>query len=73
MHNIYTLNKFMKDELSVRETYRQAVDKLCEDAGLGEAKSLMPIYKIDMDAVFSQALMRRLGVTPCDGSGAWRT
>ncbi len=72
MHNIYTLKKFMKDELSVREPYRQTVDKLREDVGLGEAKSLMPIYKNDIDAVFSQALMRRLGVTPCDGSGAWR-
>ncbi len=26
MYNIYTLNKFLKDELSARETYRQAVD-----------------------------------------------
>ena len=59
MHNIYTLNKFKKDELSARET--QAVDKLREDAGLGQAKSLMPTYKNDIDAVFSQALMRRLG------------
>ena len=64
MHNIYTLNKFLKDELSARETYRQAVATLREDAGLGEAKSLMPIYKNDIDAVFSQALMRRLGETP---------
>jgi hypothetical protein len=68
MHNIYTLNKFLKDELSARETYRQAVAKLREDAGLGEAKSLMPIYKNDIDAVFSQALMRRLGENPCGDS-----
>jgi hypothetical protein len=73
MHKIYTLNKFLKDELSARETYRQAVDKLREDAGLGEAKSLMPIYKNDIDAVFSQALISRLGETPCDDSGAWGT
>ena len=73
MHKIYTLNKFRKDELSARETYRQAVDKLREDAGLGEAKSLMPIYKNDIDAVFSQALISRLGETPCDDSGAWGT
>jgi len=73
MHNIYTLNKFLKDELSARETCRQAVDKLREDAGLAEAKSLIPIYKNDIDAVFSQALMRRLGETPCNDLGAWRT
>jgi len=73
MHKVYTLNKFLKDELSASETYRQAVDKLREDAGLGEAKSLMPIYKNDIDAVFSRALMRRLGEDPCGDSGAWVT
>jgi len=66
VHNIYTLNKFLKDELSARETYRQAVAKLREDAGLGEAKSITPIYKNDIDEVFSRALMRRLGETHCD-------
>jgi hypothetical protein len=73
MHNIYTLNKFLKDELSARETYRQTADKLREDAGLAEVKSLTLIYKNDIDAVFSRALMRRLGETPCDDLGAWRT
>lgn len=58
----------MKDELSVRKTYPQAMDKLREDAGLGEAKSLRPMYKNDIDAVFSQALMRRLGENPCGDS-----
>ena len=62
MHNIFTLNKSLKDELSARETYRETVNKLPEDAGLGEVKSLMPIDKNDIDAIFSQALMRRLGV-----------
>ena len=70
MHNIYILNKLMKDELSVREKNRQPVDKLLEDTGLGEAMSLMQIYKNDIDAVFSRALMRRLGETPYDDSGA---
>jgi len=73
MHNIYTLNKFLNDELPAREICRQAVDKLREDAELGEVKSLIPIYKNDIDAVFSRALMRRLGETPCDDLGAWRT
>lgn len=58
----------MKDELSVRKTYPKAMDKLREDAGLGEAKSLRPMYKNDIDAVFSQALMKRLGETPCGDS-----
>jgi len=40
MHNIETLNKFLKDELSATETYQQALDKLREDAGLGESKDL---------------------------------
>ena len=56
----------MKDELSVKETYPRALDKLREDAGLDEAKSITPIYKNDIDEVFSRALMRRLGVTHCD-------
>jgi hypothetical protein len=56
----------MKDELSVKETYPQALDKLREDAGPDEAKSITAIYKNDIDEVFSRALMRRLGVTHCD-------
>jgi len=56
----------MKDELSVNETYQQALDKLREDAGPDEAKSITPIYKNDIDEVFSRALMRRLGVAHCD-------
>ena len=56
----------MKGELSVRETYPQALDKLREDAGPDEAKSITAIYKNDIDEVFSRALMRRLGVTHCD-------
>lgn len=73
MNNIYTLNKFLKDELSARETDRQAEDKLLEDAKLGDARTLMPNYKNDIDAVFSRALMRRLGETPCDESGVLGT
>ena len=73
MNNIYTLNKFLKDELSARETDRQAEDNLLEDAKLGDASTLMPNYKNDIDAVFSRALMRRLGETPCDDSGVLGT
>lgn len=70
MNNIYILNQFLKDDLSARETYQQTVNKLREDAGLGEARSLIPINKIDIDTVFTQALMKRLGETPCDDTRA---
>ena len=74
MHNIETLNKFLKDELSATETYQQALDKLREDAGLGESEDLMPIYEDHKEAVSSlQALISRLGGTPCEDSGAWGT
>ena len=74
MHNIETLNKFLKDELSATETYQQALDKLREDAGLGESKDLRPIYEDHKEAVSSlQALISRLGGTPCEDSGAWGT
>ena len=51
MHNIEILNKFLKDELSATETYQQALDKLREDAGLGESKDLRPIYEDHKEAV----------------------
>ena len=74
MHNIETLNKFLKDELSATETYQQALDKLRDDAGLGESKDLRPIYEDHKEAVSSlQALISRLGGTPCENSGAWGT
>ncbi|MGZ8136404.1 MAG: DUF2383 domain-containing protein [Methylococcaceae bacterium] len=74
MHNIQVLNKFLKDELSATETYQQALAKLQEDASLGQSESLMPIYKDHQDAVSSlQALISRLGGTPCEDSGAWGT
>lgn len=72
MHNIDTLNKFLKDELSATETYQQARDKLSEDASLGESKDLTPIYEDHKEAVSSlQTLISQLGGTPCEDSGAW--
>jgi hypothetical protein len=74
MHNIETLNKFLKDELAAMETYQQALDKLKGGAGLAGSKSLSPIYEAHKDAVSSlQALIYRLGGTPCEDSGAWGT
>jgi hypothetical protein len=74
MHNIETLNKFLKDELSATETYQQALNKFRDDAGLGEAESLIPLHEAHQQAVSSiQALIQRLGGTPCEGSGTWGT
>lgn len=74
MHNIEILNKFLKDELAATETYQQALDKLREDDGLGEAEDLLPIYEDHTEAVSSlQALINRLGGTPCEDSGVWGT
>ncbi|MDP2100131.1 MAG: DUF2383 domain-containing protein [Methylobacter sp.] len=74
MHNIETLNEFLKDELSATETYKQALDKLREDTELGKSEDLMPIYEDHKDAVSSlQGLITRLGGTPCEDSGAWGT
>jgi len=72
MHNIETIDKLLKDELAATETYKQALDKLREDAALGESEYLMPIYEAHKDAVSSlQAQIRQLGETPSEGSGAW--
>jgi hypothetical protein len=74
MHNIETLNKFLKDELSATETYQQAMNKFRDDAGLGESESLLPIHEAHQKAVSSiQALIQRLGGTPIENSGTWGT
>jgi len=74
MHNIKTIDKLLKDELAATETYKQALDKLREDAALGESEYLMPIYEAHKDAVSSlQAQIRQLEKTPSEGSGAWGT
>ena len=72
MHNIETLNKLLKDELSATETYQQALDQLREDVGLAESVHLMPIFEDHKDAVSRlQAHIRQLGGTPSEDSGAW--
>jgi uncharacterized protein (TIGR02284 family) len=72
MHNIETLNKFLKDELSATETYQQALAKLRNDVALGEAENLIPIYEEHKEAVSNlQAQIRQLGGTPTEDSGAW--
>ena len=74
MHNIDTLNKFLKDELSATETYQQALDKFRDNADLGESESLLPIHEAHQKAVSSiQALIQGLGGTPSEDSGTWGT
>jgi len=74
MHIVETLDKFLKDELSATETYQQTLDILREDALLGDAVNLMPIYENHKQAVSSlQALISRLGGSPAEDSGAWGT
>ncbi len=74
MQYIDTLNKFLKDELSATETYQQALDNLREGDELGEVEPLLPIHKAHIEAVSSlQALIQRLGGTPCEDSGTWGT
>lgn len=74
MHNLKTINKLLKDELSATETYQQALDQLREDVGLAESVHLMPIFEDHKDAVSRlQAYIRQLGGTPSEDSGAWGT
>jgi hypothetical protein len=73
MHNIYSLNNFRKAKSSPSKTFQQAVDNFSEDTRLGEIKPEMPIYKIDMDEVFSRALIRLLGEFPGDYTGSSET
>jgi bacterioferritin (cytochrome b1) len=74
MHIIETLDTLLKNELSATETYQQARDILREDAELGDAVALMPIYEAHKEAVSSlQTQIRYLGGTPAEESGAWGT
>lgn len=74
MHNLKTINKLLKDELSATETYQQALDQLRKEVGLAESVHLMPIFEDHKDAVSRlQAYIRQLGGTPSEDSGAWGT
>lgn len=74
MHNIETIDKLLRDELSATQTYQQALDKLQEDASLGEAEYLQPIYQDHKEAVSNlQEQIRQLGGRPSENSGAWGT
>jgi uncharacterized protein (TIGR02284 family) len=69
MHNIETLNKFLKDELAATETYQQALDKFKQNEEAG-SEPLTPIHQNHKEAVASlQALINRLGGDPAEDSG----
>ena len=44
LHNIETLNNFLKNEIAATGIYQKAFDKLRIDASQAESKSLRPIY-----------------------------
>ncbi|MGD0959369.1 MAG: DUF2383 domain-containing protein [Methylomonas sp.] len=74
MHHIDTINKLLKDELSATETYQQAMDKLQEDLGADNAKSLTLIFEGHKLAASSlEKEIRLLGGTPAENSGVWGT
>lgn len=72
MHNIKTIEKLLKDELSATETYQQALEKFRVPGGQFVANSLMPIFGAHKTAVSSlEAQIVKLGGTPNKSTGAW--
>jgi hypothetical protein len=72
MSSIKTIANLLRDELSATETYQQVLDKLREDASLGEAEVLYPIYENHKEAVSClQSQILELGVTPSKDTGVW--
>jgi len=72
MHNIKTIEKLLKDELSATETYQQALEKFRIPGGQFVANSLTPIFGAHKAAVSSlEALITKLGGTPQKGTGVW--
>jgi Domain of unknown function (DUF2383) len=74
MHNIKTIEKLLKDELSATETYQSALENFRVPGGQFVANSLTPILSAHKVAVSSlEALITNLGGTPKKGTGAWGT
>ncbi|WP_411726986.1 DUF2383 domain-containing protein [Methyloglobulus sp.] len=72
MHNIKTIEKLLKDELSATETYQQALEKFRVPGGQFVSNSLMPIFGNHKAAASSlEAQIRKLGGTPHKSTGAW--
>ena len=72
MHNMKTIEKLLKDELSATETYQQALEKFQMPGGQFVANSLMPIFGAHKAAASSlEAQIVKLGGTPHKSTGAW--
>jgi Domain of unknown function (DUF2383) len=72
MHNVKTIEKLLKDELSATETYQQALEKFRMPGGQFVANSLTPIFGNHKAAVSSlEAQIVKLGGTPHKSTGAW--
>lgn len=72
MHNVKTIEKLLKDELSAMETYQQALEKFRVTSGQFMTNSLTPIFSAHKSAVSSlEAQITKLGGTPQKGTGAW--
>jgi hypothetical protein len=74
MYHYQTLNKLLKNELSVTETYQRILDKLRKDVEY-ESEYLVPFFEAHKTVVSSlQVLISRLGEIPAEDSGdlcAW--
>lgn len=72
MHNLKTIEKLLKDELSAMETYQQALEKFRITGGQFMTNSLTPIFGAHKVAVSSlEALITKLGGTPQIDTGVW--
>jgi Domain of unknown function (DUF2383) len=72
MHNVKTIEKLLKDELSATETYKQALENFRVPGGQFVANSLTPILGAHKAAVSSlETLVSKLGGTPQKDTGAW--
>jgi hypothetical protein len=72
MSSIEKISGLLKDELSAAQTYQQILDKLKEQAALGDTESLFPIYENHKSAASClQTQILELGGTPSQDTGAW--
>lgn len=72
MHNVKTIEKLLKDELSATETYQQALESFRIPGGQFMANSLTPILGAHKAAASNlEAQITKLGGTPQKGTGAW--
>lgn len=72
MHNVKTIEKLLKDELSATETYQEALEKFKVSGGQFMSNSIKPILGSHKAAATSlEAQIVKMGGTPQKGSGAW--